>query len=145
MSNINFRALDASVQFKYRDDWQAAAKRLGYKYISEAIIKSYESMPSSEIAKAFSVSKTTVLHYLRRFGVPRRSKGGPNFKATRDSQQVKKLLQKYFEDELSIREAAATIGMSYHIALNIFKQMDVKKRSKKENWECKRRRKSVHG
>ena len=81
-----YYTLDNCRQYSFRDERLARARELGYRYISEAAIKTYMQVKSiRRTAKIMStpdnpVGYSAVLHDLMRCGIKRGPRGGANNK-----------------------------------------------------------------
>ena len=82
------------IQFDYKHgkvDWERIAKHFGYKSDRHMFLQLYaqdheqrndSKLSSRELAKLLGVDQMTILGKLKGLGIPRASKGGPNFKRT---------------------------------------------------------------
>ena len=61
-------------------EWSTEAKLQGHKSAKEWLAKLYEAdgLNEAQIAEKLGLSRSGAFHLLKRFGVKKRSKGGPN-------------------------------------------------------------------
>ena len=77
MIRHNYKKLDESINFNFREDRLKDAWHLGFKYISEALIKTYRKTKSAKkTAKILKISDGCVFYELIKFGEPRNGRGG---------------------------------------------------------------------
>lgn len=101
-------------RWHYKKDWQQRAEALGYKYISEAIIKEYEKHQSSVVAKKMGVSSIAIRVRLKQFGIPLRPRGGANYKAKPgDTTYDKDIIRLYSVEGYSAKITGQILGLSY--------------------------------
>jgi hypothetical protein len=74
---INWAELDALCNFEYLEDFQEIIHKLGFTYISEAIIKLYQEHQSTrKTGHLLGRTDTTIARFLKKFNVPIRKQGG---------------------------------------------------------------------
>lgn len=75
---IDFRALDRSINFNYRDDLYDALSDLDYDHASQMVYDYYyrKKLPASAIAKALPISLKHIYAWMDRWGFDRRQRGG---------------------------------------------------------------------
>lgn len=72
----DFKTLDQEIKFKNRDIRKQAAKKLGYHYITEAIVKLYRKHQSSyKVGALMNVASVSILKTLERIGEPKNKRG----------------------------------------------------------------------
>jgi hypothetical protein len=77
MKKHNYKQLDIDFAFKYREDRKKQANELGYKYISECLIKEYRKIKSlDKVGEKLKLSQAAILYALKKFGEPRQPIGG---------------------------------------------------------------------
>jgi len=77
---MNFKKLDESIIFKFKDEKLRVPKKLGFTYISECTYDLYYNQGKSvqEIADIFNIVRTSVFHWTKKWGWKLRPLGGNN-------------------------------------------------------------------
>ena len=74
-----WESLDASRSYHYKQDRLQIANKLGYKYISEAVVRTYLKLQSiPKTAKVLGTTYSSARADLLRMGVKLNSRGGRN-------------------------------------------------------------------
>lgn len=110
---IDFAAYDRSAKYAYRDELEARARELGYRYISEMIVKEYVKHPTRTAAANIGRwSKNAILYHIRKLGLPTRPRGGANYKGKyRYTPEQDREITRLFADGLTFRAISKKIGI----------------------------------
>lgn len=108
----DYEAFDNARRYHWRDMQLKIAKRLGYSYISEAIVDLYKrKKSSSEVGKIMSMSPSGVRSILHDIGHPILPKGGANNKESRALSSILEIDEAKRRNMTTTQQADA-IGMS---------------------------------
>lgn len=130
MPDYNYAKLDnEGKSWHHIKDWVTAASKLGYQFISEAIIEEYEKHPSSVVAKTFGVSRSAIRHRLKMFRVPLKPQGGANYKAKpQDTTHDKDIVRLYTVEKYSVKTTGLLLSLSYWVVYNRLVTLGVPRR-----------------
>jgi len=73
----DYAKLDREYRFNFYEDRLKQAKKLGYNYVSECLVKLYRKHKSQpKVARILNLGHDSILYPLKKFGEPRNPPGG---------------------------------------------------------------------
>lgn len=116
----DYKKLDETLRFQYKEDWLEAANKDGYEYISEWLI-SMVNMKRREIAKKAGVTAETITHKFQAMGVPTPLKIARRSKLTpADVLYIRRVCK---ETNISHYKLAKKMGVKQPTICNIVKRV----------------------
>jgi hypothetical protein len=119
----DFKALDAMVQFTYKDDLYVAVESHGYKYVSELVYDHYYTHDRNliEISDLLDKTPPPICFWMERWGWARRPGGGNNKnKILNNVETIKKI--KKCKGKITAREASIKANCSMSTIYNIWRK-----------------------
>lgn len=93
VKKINFKALEDSTRWQFRENKLSIAVDMGYSFVSEAIVMEfYKGSSILSLSKIFGVSKSAMQYHMKRWGIPQHPPGGTNHK-TKTFPHIKEMIQ----------------------------------------------------